>query len=167
MTSGISLLPASDRIKFTREITMYRDEFKHYRSEEQYEVQLAGSRLNALLSSQALLFTGWAILHGTTTHSAPKYVLISIPAIALCICYFAYRSIDAAVEIIHRWQLHGARLIAEDRRDPQTEQLRDLHLNRSPNDDFHRWGVDRFSLAVPGAFMILWSVILGYSIFLK
>lgn len=145
---------------------MHRDAFKHYREEERYEVQLAGARLNALLSSQALLFTGWAILHGTTGQNAHRFVLIAIPAIALCICYFAYRSISAAVEIVHQWQLHGARLISEDRRDPQTEELRDLHLNRFPNDDFHRWGVDWFSLVVPIAFIILWILVLGYSIFL-
>lgn len=137
-------------------------EFKHYREEEQYEVGLAAGRLSSLLASQAFLFTGWAIIHGPAGNGSPKLILIVLPCIALAICVTALLAIVAAVIVIHRWQRHGDTLIADDRNSSNPE-LSKYHIARAPNDGFHFFGVDLFSVSVPILFCVLWIVLLVHA----
>ena len=73
--------------------------YKHCREEERYEVNLAGGRLNSLLSSQSFLFIVWAGLYKVASVPETNLILVAVPLVALSICIASLASIFAAIVV--------------------------------------------------------------------
>jgi hypothetical protein len=131
---------------------------------ERYEVNLLGSRLGALLSSQSFLFIGWAALNNSGVTHATSILLIIVPTVALVICAYAYRSVNASIRVIHCWRKRTYRLLKRVKDEPNEGPCRHYRLRRAPIDTLHRVGVDEFAVVVPVSFLVIWSAVLVSSI---
>ena len=137
---------------------MAHDAFQQYREEDRHECALLSARVNALLWSQSLFISAWAILHNFKGDVADvRFVLVLMSVLAILICFFAYLAILMSCRILTKWHQHGQRLIEQDLGRPAHErQLPDFHLNRHPPDIQHYLSIDMFGLSMPIIFGIFW-----------
>lgn len=129
--------------------------FKYAREEERYEVGIVASRLSSLLSSQSLLFTAWAILHGSVIPVPHRGALIGLALAGASICVLSAVAILMAILVIRSWQNHTGEML-----ETHQPQLRHYSIGRKPLDRFHYWGLEFFSLAVPVVLLVLWMYLL-------
>ena len=144
---------------------MPHEAFQQYRREDQHECTLLSARVNALLWSQSLFISAWAILRNNNKVEDVKLVMVLIGVLAIVLAIFAYLAIQMSCRILTKWHLHGQRLIEQDLSLPEKErQLPDFHLNRRAPDPEHYLSINLFGLSMPIVFGVFWICTIVYTL---
>jgi hypothetical protein len=144
---------------------MAHEAFQQYRHEDQHECTLLSARVNALLWSQSLFLSAWAILLNNSHYQGVKFVMVLIGMLAITLAGFAFLAIKMSCRILTKWHLHGQRLIEQDLALPESErQLPDFHLNRRAPDPEHYLSINLFGLSMPIVFVVFWICTICYTL---
>ena len=138
--------------------------FHQYRDEDNHELQLITSRLNALLTSQSFLLAAAAgVFFGFKSDpSMQNLLLVSvIAALALLIAASAAMAITIGCSVLRAWHRKGTALIAEDEeKEDEKQVLKGLHLHRKRPDLNHILSVDVCFQLPPYVFSGLWIAVI-------
>lgn len=138
--------------------------FKAYRDEEKHECTLLQNRINALLASQSLFSTGYAIVFVNDFWlSRTIALLLAIAALVLDVIYL--RAIICGCRIQDRWHAQGKALLdfadEPDHADNCAHIRLSMLLNRRglPQDRHHVIGMTQLAKRTGIAFLFLWSAL--------